>query len=127
MFSALLSFVLLFSTPAIPGDGSLLNFNSQSPEEIPIKENGNFGGNPRQQVDIPIRAAYFGGTVFVSFLQNLGDVEITIEEQSNGIILQTIVDSSTLSVALPLNMTAGDFCISFLLESGAEYSGQFSL
>ena len=129
MLSTLLSFVLLLSTPAPygPENTKLETVSLQSPTEIPITEHGQNGNGPRQQTTIPIRASYFGGTVFVSFLQNLGDVEITVEEQSNGIILQTTVDSSTLSVALPLNMTAGNFCISFLLESGAEYSGQFSL
>lgn len=128
MLSTLLSLVLLLSAapaPYGPETTRLETVSRQSPTEIPITEFGQNGNGPRQQTTIPIRASYFGGTVFVSFLQNLGDVEITVEEQSNGIILQTTVDSSTLSVALPLNMTAGYFCISFSLESGAEYIGHF--
>lgn len=125
MITTIFLSLLLFFVPAHPGQVCSFAPHNQTPQEIPINENGGLGGTPRQQSTPPIRASYFGGTVFVSFLQNLGDVEITIEEQSNGIILQTVVDSSTLSVALPLNMSTGDFSISFLLESGAEFSGRF--
>lgn len=100
---------------------------NQTPIEIPIGEDGQYGNPPRQSAEIPIRAYYLAGTVIVSFLQDLGDVEITIDEESNGTVLQTIVDSSALSAMLPLNMSSGEFSIYFTIPSGDEYSGQFSL
>lgn len=82
MLSTLLSLVLLLSAapaPYGPETTRLETVSRQSPTEIPITEFGQNGNGPRQQTTIPIRASYFGGTVFVSFLQNLGDVEITID------------------------------------------------
>jgi hypothetical protein len=123
MLSTLLSLVLLLSAapaPYGPETTRLETVSRQSPTEIPITEVGQNGNGPRQQTTIPIRASYFGGTVFVSFLQNLGDVEITIEEQTCGVIIQTVIDSSTLSAAIPLCLSTGNFCIILSLASGAE-------
>lgn len=123
----LLSLTLLFSTPSVPMPGFIQVAHHQNPEEIPLKENGNHGTPPRQETEAPILAYYLAGTVIISFLQDLGNVEITIDEESSGTILQTIVDSSTLSAILPLNMSSGEFSIYFTIPSGDEYSGQFSL
>lgn len=123
----LLSLALMISTPTTPCLEYLPYSHHQTPEEIPLIETGNNEGNPRQQTDVPIRAYYLSGTVIISFLQDIGNVEISIDEESNGTILQTVVDSSTLSAFLPLNMSSGVFCIYFTTSSGAEYYGQFSV
>ncbi len=99
----------------------------QTPEHIPIIDMETHEDQPRGLNEIPIRAYYLSGTVIVSFLQDLGNVEITIDEESNGTIFQTVVDSSTLSAFLPLNMSSGVFSIYFTTSSGAEYYGQFSV
>ena len=101
--------------------------HSQSPEIIPIIEIEPPEGQPRGMNEISIRAYYLSGTVIVSFLQNLGNVEISIDEESNGTIYQSIIDSSTLTAILPLNLSSGEFTINFTVSSGAEYYGHFSL
>lgn len=123
----LLSLVLFISNSTTPWPECSQSAIHQTPVEIPIEGDDNLGGTPRQQTDVPIRAYYLSGTVIVSFLQDLGNVEITIDEESNGTILQTVVDSSTLSAFLPLNMSSGVFSIYFTTSSGAEYYGQFSV
>lgn len=127
IYSLLFSLLLLFSVPSSPESTDMQRLTNQTPIEIPIGEDGQYGNPPRQSAEIPIRAYYLAGTVIVSFLQDLGDVEITIDEESNGTILQTIVDSSTLSAILPLNMSSGEFSIFIVLSSGVEYHGQFSI
>lgn len=127
IYSVLFSLLLLFSVPSDPETTGVHYVNNQTPIEIPIGEDSQYGTPPRQLTEIPIRACYLSGAVIVSFLENLGDVEITIDEESNGTILQTIVDSSVLSAILPLNMNSGEFSIYFTITSGTEYSGHFSL
>lgn len=120
LFKALLFSLLLIGMNPISAANQIV-------EEIPLHTEVPPGSGPRQETDAPIRAYYLAGTVIVSFLQDLGNVEITIDEESNGTILQTIVDSSTLSAILPLNMSSGEFSIFIVLSSGVEYHGQFSI
>lgn len=123
----LVSLVLFISNSTSPCPEYSQSAIQQAPVEIPIEGDDNLGGMPRQQTDVPIRAFYLSGTVIISFFQDIGDVEISIDEESNGTILQTVVDSSILSTVLPLNMNSGMFSIYFTTASGAMYSGQFSL
>lgn len=93
--------------------------------DIIITQGDNQGGGPRQLTQIPISAYYAGDVVYVTFVDDIGLVDITIEEVSNGVILQTSVNSSTLSAILPLNVSSGEFYIYFVLSTGAEYEGYF--
>ena len=127
MLLTLLFSLLFLNVPSCPETRTVSITNNQTPVEIPIGEEGPYGNIPRQQTDVPIRAYYLAGTVIISFLQDLGNVEITIDEESSGTILQTTVDSSTLSAILPLNMSSGEFSIFITLSSGVEYYGHFSI
>ena len=126
--SLILSFALLASSFLCPNcahtEVSLL---PPPGEIIIIKDANDQGEGPRQTTQIPITAYYAGDTVYVTFLEDLGVVDITIVEVSNGVILQTAVDSSTLSAILPLSISTGEFYIYFTLSTGVNYIGSFNL
>ena len=101
--------------------------NAQTPTEIPIRQGENVNGGPRMPAMVPIRACVFGDTIYLSFSADLGDVDVELCEESEGVVLQTSVDSSYLSATLPFSGDAGEYTISFTLASGAVYEGMFSI
>lgn len=82
---------------------------------------------PRSQNAIPIACCVISNTIFVSFSEDIGEVEVTLEEVSNGIIFQTFVDSSDHSAILPFSGASGEYTITFSLSSGVVYCGIYEL
>jgi hypothetical protein len=101
--------------------------SKQTPTEIEIKDQQNTGQGPRSSSQIPITAYVISNTIYITFSNDLGDVDVTLEEASQGIILQTSVDSSELSAILPFGGAAGEYTISFSFPTGALYIGVFSI
>lgn len=101
--------------------------SSQTPTEIPIVDINDPSNNPRGLNEIPISAYYLAGTIILSFSDNLGQVDITIEEAADGVIIQTCVNSAVPSAIIPINYGSGDFTITLIASTGAEYIGRFSI
>lgn len=87
------------------------------------------GQTHRAPAFIPIRAYYAGSftSVCVQFLQNIGDVDVTITNLSTGDYVDYDVDSSTGGTLLPISGEVGSYRIVFLLASGAGYEGEFEI
>ena len=92
---------------------------------IIVRGGGTIGDGPRGPVEIPIQGVVFGGSIYLTFSSNLGYVDVSLEEAYSGLILQTVVDSSTLSAILPFSGDPGEYSITFSLSSGVEYEGSF--
>ena len=92
---------------------------------IIVKGGGTIGDGPRGPVEVPIQGVVFGGSIFLSFSSNLGQVEVSVSEAAEGLIMSTVVDSSTLSAILPFSGGPGEYSITFSLPSGNEYDGSF--
>ena len=101
--------------------------STQTPTEIPLLEENPPGDRPRSSSPIPISAYVISNTIYITFSNDLGEVDVTVEEASQGIILQTSVDSSELSAILPFGGAAGEYMISFTLQTGVSYCGLFEL
>ena len=114
-FILCLSIAPLFSIPA-----------SQDYQEIPIK-GGEASDHPRQLFEVPIAAYYYGSAIYVSFSENIGNVDVTVEDLSEGIMLQTVLDSSLGTAIIPFNASNGEYLITFSLSSGSLYYGSLSL
>ena len=93
-----------------------------TPIGIEIKD-GNPVGVPRMPSVIPIQGVVSGSTIYLSFTDDLGLIAVELSESVNGLILQTVVDSSYLSAAIPFSGAPGEYYITFTLPSGAEYIG----
>lgn len=91
-------------------------------EQIPVDDL-----NPRSPSVVPITACVIYNTIYLSFDSNLGCVDVVLEEAFEGIILQTSVDTSTLSAIIPFNAAPGEYLITFTLPSGSVYQGTFDI
>ena len=87
------------------------------------------GQTHRAPAFIPIQAYYDGflTSVCVQFLQNIGDVDVTITNLSTGDYVNYDVDSSTGGTMLPISGEVGTYRIVLLLSSGAGYEGEFAI
>lgn len=81
---------------------------------------------PRTPVLIPV-GCYFdcvSSNLCFSFIYPMGNVTITVTEESSGVVSMDEYPTSSLFVAVPVS-GPGTYDISILLESGTEYTGQF--
>ena len=99
---------------------------AQEPTVVVIV-NSDIGNGPRSQSSVPITACVISDTIYLSFSSDLGEVDVVLEESSEGVILQTSVDSSTLSAIIPFSGAPGEYYITITLPSGAVYEGQFEI
>lgn len=122
MKRSFLVFAMLLTLASVPSFST-----TQTPAEIPLREVINPDGRPRGSSPIPIVAALISNTIYLTFEANLGEIDVVLEESSEGIILQTSVDTSTLSAIIPFNAAPGEYCITFTLPSGSVYEGCFEI
>ena len=87
------------------------------------------GQTHRAPAFIPMQAYYDGflTSVCVQFLQNIGDVEITITNLFSGNYVNYDVDSSAGGTFLPISGEEGFYRIVFSLDNGSEYEGEFAI
>lgn len=86
-------------------------------------------GQPRSLVQAPIECQYnpYMNGICTTFNQDLGELDVLVENLSTGEYLEGTVDSAEGYVVLPVSSTAGVYNISFVTEAGVEYTGEFEL
>ena len=89
-------------------------------EQLPTGEQ-----KPRSPSVAPIACCVISDTIYLSFDSNLGVISVVLEEASEGIILQTPIDTSSLSAVIPFSGDPGEYCITITLPSGNVYEGRF--
>ena len=97
---------------------------------IRILRNTTVGGKTHRSPEyVPIQAYYDDvlSVVCISFLQYLGEVEVTITNIFDGDTVEYEVNSMAGSVVIPLDGGSGIYQLSILLSSGKEYVGEFEL
>ena len=105
---------------------------SEDPQPISIRilRNTTIGGETHRSPEyVPIQAYYDDvlSVVCISFLQNIGEVEVTITNVIDGDTVDYEVNSIAGSVVIPLDGGSGIYQLSILLSSGKEYIGEFEL
>lgn len=76
---------------------------------------------------IPITCVYLNGVVQLSFLEDLGKMEITVTHSSIGIVAASEYDSAYGSVVVPVASESGSYLIEIVTESGEYYYGEYEL
>ena len=86
-------------------------------------------GQPRSLVQAPIECQYnpYMNGICTTFNQDLGELDVLVENLSTGEYLEGTVDSAEGYVVLPVSSTPGVYNISFVTASGVEYTGEFEL
>lgn len=82
---------------------------------------------PRTPVLIPITCTYSGGTLHFTFLEDLGEMEITVTNPSLGVVSVSEYDSAYGSVAVPASSENGSYLIEIVTETGEYYYGEYTL
>lgn len=87
------------------------------------------GREHRSQVYIPIQAFYddFTSSIYIQFLQSIGDVYIDVTNIDTGYNADFEVDSSLGTVILPISGESGLYDITFVLSEGGAYQGELYL
>lgn len=87
------------------------------------------GTTHRDSIAVPILGYYdvFSSTVRVLFLQNIGEVDVTITNLSSGYYEEYDVDSSIGITVIPVDGGNGLYHITFLLSNGGGYEGEFEV
>lgn len=120
-----LSAILLFVSLIVPATTKQLCDNP--PIEIIITPGANTGNGPRSTSIIPIQATIYNGYIWLEFNDDLGCIDVIVEESSAGIVLHSVINSSDYSSAIiPFNNEEqGYYSITFTLQSGPAYYGHF--
>ena len=82
--------------------------------------------NPRSPSVLPISCVFSDNseTLYFTFLFPMGDVTITLTEDSAGVVSSDEYSTASCLVSIPVP-GSGSYEITLVLESGAELSGQF--
>lgn len=97
----------------------------QTPVAIVISTDNPVGEVPR--TTIPISGYVYGDTIFLMFSNNLGAVDISLYDSSEGLVLSTVIDSSDGGAEIPFSGASGYYTITFSLLDGTIFHGYFSL
>lgn len=103
--------------------------NSPQIPIVIIESSQEDGLNHRSPETTPISACYedFISSVCMTFSQNLGVLDITITNLTDGTYADFEIDSSLGSAILPISGVEGFYTIVIVLANGVEYVGQFEL
>ena len=133
-FLSILTFILclpslIFASPVLLNDNDDIPTVPPSIIIIIIKTPPPVPGQPRSLVQAPIECQYnpYMNGICATFNQDLGELDVLVENLSTGEYLEGTVDSAEGYVVLPVSSTAGVYNISFVTASGVEYTGEFEL
>lgn len=83
----------------------------------------------RTQGFVPISVIYYSLNSYIAvlFLDNLGDVTITLYNLTTGATAATQVNAGIGTINIPVTLGSGYYRISFVTEGGTTYEGFFSV
>ncbi len=108
--------------------GALYEPNNEEPITIiPVEQSSKI--RPHSRIFVPFEANYNVGlaSVLVRFIRDVGEVEISIQNLSSGEYNDYTVNSKVGSIVLPITGDAGYYVITFTLQNGKQYIGEFSI
>ena len=123
----LFSFVLALSICFGGTIGYAQENGNQTPTTIVITTNDPFGQGPRTPVIIPISGYVYDNVINLFFSNDLGEINIRLEDSLGCTILSTTVDSSDGSESIPFSGAPGIYTIYFTLEDNTSYIGRFEV
>lgn len=115
-------FLLLFLTCGI-----LFSF-AEEKKEIPIDKVLTHQKAPRTpDYGSDIMAYYQDGVIYLQFGYDMGEVEITVTNETTGEMWQQTDDSAFGSASIATSTSAGNYYITIVTDDASCYSGSFSL
>lgn len=114
---------------AVPKDNCVFSGDDDDVIEIDVNYIPPFTGPKRSPAIVPISAVYYAeqSIIEVSFLNNIGEVDVTFTNLTLGSGSNFTIDSSFGSVYIPVNYTSGYFSVEFVTSTGDTYLGYLLL
>ncbi len=97
----------------------------QQNKPIIIKRDPNQPRTPDYGSDI--MAYYQDGAIYLQFAYDMGEVEISVTNESTGEQWQQTEDTAFGSMSITTSTAAGDYYITIVTDDASCYSGSFSL
>lgn len=115
-------FLLLFLTCGI------LLSSAEDKKEIPIDKELTHPKAPRTpDYGSDITAFYQDGVIYLQFAYDMGEVEITVTNETTGEMWQQTENSAFGSISIATSTDAGNYYITIVTDDASCYSGSFSL
>ena len=97
-------------------------------EPIIIGQERDFPNLPRTpDYGSDIMAFYQDGVIYLQFAYDMGEVEITVTNETTGEMWQQTEDSAFGSTSIATSTDAGNYYITIVTDDASCYSGNFSL
>lgn len=107
--------------------GILLS-SAEEYKEIPIGQNPTITIIPRTpDYGSDIMAYYQDGVIYLQFGYDMGEVEISVFNETTGEMWQQTDDSAFGSATIITSTSAGNYYITIVTDDGSCYSGNFTL
>ena len=81
----------------------------------------------RSPQSTPISGTVIGNTILIIFSRNVGDVNTSLDESTEGHLLNTVLDSADTYCFIPFSGAEGEYTLTFTLEDGTNYYGRFEI
>lgn len=82
---------------------------------------------PRIPVIVPITCSYNEGTLYFTFLEDLGETQITVTHQFLGEVTTYVCDTINGSAIVGVSSASGYYLIEITTEDGTYYYGEYTL
>lgn len=126
MKKVLLALIALLSVSFNP---VLSSVNSEN-KEVKIDKGSSKDPNkvqPRNLIQVPIACFYSNGSLFFTFMEDLGEVEISVTNLSTGAEIFDEIDSFCGNALLEVSESSGEYQIEITTENDDSYYGEYIL
>ena len=82
---------------------------------------------PRDLIQVPIACFYSNGSLFFTFMEDLGELEINVTNLSTGVEIIDEIDSFCGNALLEVPESSGEYQIDITTENGDSYYGEYTL
>ena len=82
---------------------------------------------PRDLIQVPIACFYSNGSLFFTFMEDLGELEINVTNLSTGVEIIDEIDSFCGNALLEVPESSGEYQIEITTENGDSYYGEYTL
>ena len=82
---------------------------------------------PRDLIQVPIACFYSDGSLFFTFMEDLGELEISVTNLDTGAEIIDEIDSFGGSAVLEVSESSGEYQIEITTETGDSYYGEYTL
>ena len=83
--------------------------------------------NPRIPIYIPITCYYMQGNIYVTALSDLGEIQISITSLDTGNFWESINDSKSGTISIPVSSANGDYMVRIVTANGDIYYGYYTI